>query len=44
MDARVGGGAQKYFIYVQGCHHWNRLVDQPWRIIFIGMRDWAHRF
>jgi len=26
------------------CHHWNRLVDQPWRIMSIGMRDWAHRF
>jgi hypothetical protein len=26
------------------CHHWNRLVDQPWRIMSIGLRDWAHRF
>ncbi len=26
------------------CHHWNRRVDQPWRIMSIGMRDWAHRF
>ena len=26
------------------CFYWNRLVDQPWRIISIGMRDWAHRF
>ena len=26
------------------CHHWNRLVAQPWRIMSIGMRDWAHRF
>jgi len=26
------------------CHAWNRLVDQPWRIMFIGLRDWAHRF
>ena len=26
------------------CHHWNRLVDQSWRITSIGMRDWAHRF
>ncbi len=22
---------------------WNRLVDQPWKIMSIGMRDWAHR-
>ena len=26
------------------CEAWNRLVDQPWKIISIGMRDWAHRF
>jgi len=23
---------------------WNKLVDQPWRIMSIGLRDWAHRF
>ena len=26
------------------CNHWNRLVDPPWRIMSIGLRDWAHRF
>ena len=26
------------------CDAWNRLVDQPWRIMSIGLRDWAHRF
>ncbi len=26
------------------CDAWNRLVEQPWRIMSIGMRDWAHRF
>src|SRR6266436_8254933 len=25
------------------CHAWNQLVDQPWTIMSIGMRDWAHR-
>jgi len=25
-------------------HHWNHLVEQPWRIMSIGLRDWAHRF
>jgi transposase len=25
------------------CDAWNKLVNQPWRIISIGMRDWAHR-
>ena len=26
------------------CEAWNKLADQPWRIISIGLRDWAHRF
>lgn len=26
------------------CFAWNRLIDQPWRIMLIGMRDWAYRF
>ncbi len=26
------------------CDAWNRLVDQPWRIMSIGLRDWAHGF
>ncbi len=26
------------------CDAWNRLTDQPWRIMSIGLRDWAHRF
>jgi transposase len=26
------------------CYAWNRLVDQPWRIVSIGMRQWAHTF
>jgi hypothetical protein len=26
------------------CHAWNRLVAQPWRIMSIGLRDWAHGF
>jgi transposase len=27
-----------------GCDAWNKLVDQPWRIMSIGRRHWAHRF
>ena len=23
------------------CEAWNKLVDQPWRIMSIGLRDWA---
>jgi transposase len=26
------------------CRAWNNLEAQPWNIISIGMRDWAHRF
>jgi transposase len=25
-----------------GCEAWNRLIDQPWRIMSIGLRDWAN--
>ena len=25
------------------CFAWNRLVDQPWRIMTLGLRSWAHR-
>jgi len=26
------------------CEAWNKLTDQPWRIMSIGLRDWAHEF
>jgi transposase len=26
------------------CSAWNKLVDRPWCIMSIGLRDWAHRF
>ena len=26
------------------CFAWNNLVDQPWAIMSIGLRDWAQRF
>jgi putative transposase len=25
------------------CHAWNKFGEQPWRIISIGLRDWADR-
>ncbi len=25
------------------CEAWNKLIDQPWHIRTIGMREWAHR-
>jgi transposase len=27
----------------QCCDAWNKLIDQPWCIMSIGLRDWAHR-
>jgi len=26
------------------CFYWNRLIEMPWRIMSIGLRDWTHRF
>ncbi len=26
------------------CFAWNRLIDQPWTIMSIGTRKWAHGF
>ena len=26
------------------CEAWNKLVDQPWLIMSIGLRDWANEF
>src|SRR5690625_5204393 len=26
------------------CDAWNKLVDQPWCIMSLGLRQWAHRF
>jgi transposase len=26
------------------CAAWNKLIEQPWRIMSIGLRDWAHGF
>jgi hypothetical protein len=26
------------------CEAWNKLTDQPWKIMSIGLRKWAHEF
>ncbi len=26
------------------CDAWNKLVEQPWRIMSLGLRDWARGF
>jgi hypothetical protein len=31
-------------ITAQCCEAWNKLVDQPWTIMSIGHRQWAHGF
>jgi hypothetical protein len=31
-------------IVALSCEAWNKLIDQPWKIMSIGLRDWAHRF
>jgi transposase len=25
------------------CFAWNQLIDQPWKIMSIGLRQWAHQ-
>jgi hypothetical protein len=25
------------------CDAWNKLIDQPWTFMSIGLRDWAYR-
>ena len=31
-------------IVTHRCEAWNKLLDQPWPIMSIGLREWAHRF
>ncbi len=26
------------------CEAWSKLIDQPWRIMSIGLRDWSDAF
>jgi hypothetical protein len=26
------------------CEAWNKLFDQPWRVMSLGLREWAHGF
>jgi hypothetical protein len=30
-------------IVEQCCRAWNRLIDKPWKVMSIGLRDWAYR-
>ena len=29
-------------IVALSCEAWNRLIDRPWKIMSIGLREWAH--
>ncbi len=29
---------------LSSCYAWNTLVDRPWKIVSIGLRQWAHEF
>jgi hypothetical protein len=40
LSNRVFVSAQE--IVALACEAWNNLVEQPWRIMSIGLRDWAH--
>ncbi|MEM6438234.1 MAG: transposase [Pseudomonadota bacterium] len=40
LSNRAFGGRD--YTVVHCCEAWNKLVDQPWRIVTIGMRDGAH--
>ena len=48
-DSTDGAAVNRVFatyddIVAHCCEALNKLIDQPWRIISIGMRDWAHRY
>ena len=39
-----GAADTSYEDIVDRCFEaWNRLTDQPWKIMSIRLRDWAHR-
>jgi hypothetical protein len=44
ISAAVAPGAHAVLIVDHCCFAWNSLIDQPWRIMSIGLRDWAHGF
>ena len=31
-------------IVALSCEAWNKLLEQPWKIMSIGTRDWAHQY
>ena len=41
LSNRIFGSYEE--IVDHGCDAWNKLVAQPWTIMSIGLREWAHR-
>src|ERR687897_820323 len=39
LSNRIFGSYEE--IVDHGCEAWNKLIDQPWIIMSIGLRDWA---
>ena len=35
---------KSYDDIVDHCYAWNALIDRPWKIMSIGIRQWAHVF
>jgi len=42
LSNRIFGSYEE--IVDHGCEAWNKLIEQPWIIMSIGLRDWAHGF
>ena len=47
IEARVDGAYEAFASYTDivdhCCYAWRKLVDQPWRIMSLGLRTWAHK-
>jgi putative transposase len=42
LSNRIFGSYEE--IVDHGCEAWNKLIEQPWIIMSIGLRDWAYGF
>ena len=42
LSNRVFGSYEE--IVAISAEAWNKLIDQPWKIMSIGLRRWAHGF
>ena len=42
LSNRIFGSSEE--IVDHGCEAWNKLIEPPWIIRSIGLRDWAHAF